>query len=148
VTTIHASAVVVGARAVLIRGAAGSGKSQLALRLIEAPASLERPFARLVADDRVAVAEAYGRLMVSPPAALAGLIEIRGLGIRRIAYEPLAVVGLVVDLGDEAAERMPSRRKVEIASVTLPLLCLHPCADPLGVVLAALRTRDASMALP
>ena len=97
--TVHASAVLVGARAVLIRGAPAAGKSALALRLIGAARSGLIPFARLVGDDRVHLEACHGRLLVRPAAALEGLLEVRGLGIRRLPYEPAAVVGLVVDLG-------------------------------------------------
>ena len=97
--SIHASAVLVGARAVLIQGPSGSGKSRLALALLHAAAQGLIPFARLVADDRAHVEAAHGRLLVRPAAALAGLIEVRGLGIRRVPHEPLAVVGLLVELG-------------------------------------------------
>src|SRR5262244_1518645 len=96
--TIHASAVLVGAKAVLIRGPAGSGKSQLTWNLLMAAAQRVLPFARLVADDRVHVESGSGRLLVRPPQALAGLIEIYGLGIRRVDFEALATVGLIVDL--------------------------------------------------
>src|SRR5262249_47477724 len=95
--TIHASAVLVGVRAVLIRGPAGSGKSRLALALVQAGGHT-LPFTRLVGDDRVRVGATHGRLLVRPAEALAGLIEVRGLGIRRVPHEPLAVAGLVVDL--------------------------------------------------
>src|ERR1700682_5999838 len=84
--TIHASAVLVGARAVLIRGPAGSGKSNLAFALVRAAEAGALPFARLVGDDRVQVEAAHGRLLVRPAETLKGLIEIRGLGIRRLAY--------------------------------------------------------------
>src|SRR3569623_3120465 len=96
-STIHAAAVLPGPHAVLIRGASGSGKSQLAWQLIDANAAVI-PFARLVADDRAFVAAHHGRLIVRPAPELAGRLEIRGLGIRRLPYEPAAVVGLVVDL--------------------------------------------------
>ena len=88
----------IGSRAVLIRGPAGSGKSRLAWALIDAAAAGRIRFARLVADDRVELTASHGRLLVRPPAALAGLIEVRGLGVRRVAYEPVAVAGLVIDL--------------------------------------------------
>ena len=98
----------VGARAVLIRGPAGSGKSRLALALIEAAHIGAIPFARLVADDRVMLeGHAMGGCWRVRPTALAGLIEVRGLGIRRLAYEPVAVVGLVVDLAAADAQRLP-----------------------------------------
>jgi serine kinase of HPr protein (carbohydrate metabolism regulator) len=117
-TTIHASAVLIGARAVLIRGPAGSGKSRLALALIDAAASRALRFARLVADDRVEIEAARGRLLARAPIPLAGLIEVRGLGIRRVAFEPVAVVGWIVDLaapGDPARRRRPARPACRIA---------------------------------
>jgi HPr kinase/phosphorylase len=136
-STIHASAVLVGARAVLIQGPSGSGKSRLALTLLQA-----MPFARLVADDRAHVEAMHGRLLVRPAEALAGLLEIRGLGIRRLPFEPLAVVGLVVELGVTQAERLPpdDAVRITIAGVGLPRLAVAPCVDPLPLVLAALRT--------
>ena len=109
IPTIHASAVLVGAKAALIRGTAGAGKSQLALLLVEAARAGALPFARLVADDRVHVEARACRLLVRPAPELAGLIEVRGLGIRRLPYEPAAVVGLVVDLGAADADRLPAR---------------------------------------
>src|SRR5215472_4006684 len=94
--TVHASAVLVGARAVLIRGPAGSGKSSLALALVRAAQTGLLRFARLVGDDRVHLAASHDRLLVRPAAALAGLIEVRGAGIIRLDHEPAAVVGLMV----------------------------------------------------
>ena len=137
--TIHASAVLVGARAVLIRGPAGSGKSRLALALIEAADGGSLPFARLVADDRTHVDAANGRLVARAPDELAGLIEVRGLGIRRLPYEPAAIVNLVVDLAAHDAERMPApaQSETDIAGVRLPRLPVAPMADALAVVLAA-----------
>ena len=105
--TIHASAVLVGAKAALIRGPAGSGKSRLVWDLITAAAQGTLPFARLVADDRAHVESHSGRLLVRPAPALAGMIEVHGLGIRRIEFEPVAVVGLIVDLAAEDAGRHP-----------------------------------------
>src|SRR6266566_108509 len=130
--SIHASAVLVGARAVLIQGPSGSGKSRLALALLHAAAQGVVPFARLVADDRAHVEARHGRLLVRPAEALAGLIEVRGLGIRRVPHEPLAVVGLLVELG-QAAERLPdpTRKQAEIAGITLPRLAVAAGADPL-----------------
>ena len=106
--TVHASAVLAGRRAVLIRGPAGAGKSQLALGLVQAADTGLLQFARLVGDDRVHLEARHGRLLVRPAAALAGLIEVRGLGVRRLDYEPVAVVGLLVYLAAEDAERITS----------------------------------------
>src|SRR5580692_5015221 len=111
--TVHASAVLAGRRAVLIRGPAGAGKSRLALTLIQAADSGLIGFARLVGDDRIELAVSHGRLLARPAQALAGLIEVRGLGIRRLAYEPVAVIGLVVDLAVPKAERLPEPTEQE-----------------------------------
>jgi serine kinase of HPr protein (carbohydrate metabolism regulator) len=140
--SIHASAVLIGARAVLIQGPSGSGKSRLALALLQAAAQGIIPFARLVADDRAHVAAVHGRLLVRPAEALAGMIEVRGLGIQRMPYEPVAVVGLLVELGQTDAERLPdaATKRAEIAGIALPRLAVAAGADPLFQVLAALNT--------
>jgi serine kinase of HPr protein (carbohydrate metabolism regulator) len=140
--TIHASAVLVGAKAALIRGPAGSGKSRLVWDLIIAASQGALPFARLVADDRAHVESHSGRLLVRPAAALAGMIEVHGLGIRRIEVEPVAVVGLVVDLAAEDSGRHPepSAETVELAGITVPRLAVAAGMTPLPLVLAHLRT--------
>jgi serine kinase of HPr protein (carbohydrate metabolism regulator) len=149
-STIHASAVLVGARAILIRGPEGSGKSRLALALIEAGTTGRLRFSRLVSDDRTYIEAAHGRLIARTPEKLAGLIEVRGLGIRRLPYEPVALVGLVVDLAAEKAERMPSatEREAEIAGIRLPRLAVAAGVDPLPLVLAARMTIPAGETAP
>jgi HPr kinase/phosphorylase len=134
--TVHATAVLAGAKAVLIRGEPGTGKSRLALKLLQAAAL---PFARLVGDDRVHLQAQSGRLLVRPAESLAGLIEVRGLGIRRLPYEASAVVGMVVDLGSPA-DRMPDRTALEISisGIILPRLALPAETDALPAVLAML----------
>jgi HPr kinase/phosphorylase len=136
--TIHASAVLVGARAVLIRGPSGAGKSRLALDLIQAAHAGSLPFARLVADDRVLLEAAHGRLLARPAETLAGLLEVRGAGILRLAHEPCAVVGFVVDLAAEDAERLPQarRREAEIHGILLPRLALADRVAALPLLLA------------
>ena len=142
--TVHATAVLVGARALLIRGPAGSGKSRLALKLIEAAQSGILRFARLVADDRVRLESSHGRLLARAPDELAGLIEVRGLGIRHMAYEPVAVVGAVVDLAAADAQRLPDdRAQTEVAGVALPRLAVAVNDDPSPAVLAWLTTAPA-----
>jgi HPr kinase/phosphorylase len=138
--TIHASAVLIGAKAALIRGPAGAGKSRLAFDLIEAAQQGALPFARLVADDRAQIEARAGRLLVRPAPVLAGLIEMRGLGIRRLPYEPLAAVGLVVDLAAADADRLPLREAAETAieGVALPRLAVAPDQSALPLVLAFL----------
>jgi len=146
VSTIHASAVLVGAKAALIRGPAGSGKSQLVWQLIEAATQDTLPFARLVADDRAHIQTCGGRLVVRPSAELAGLIEIRGLGVRRLPHESMAVLGLVVDLAAADGERLPGAEagKTSIDGVVLPRLAIAPGQPALIPVLAYLRTLPAA----
>lgn len=143
--TIHASAVLLGARAVLIRGPSGSGKSMLAMALLNAAAAGVLPFVHLIADDRVLIEAHHGRLIVRPPPVLAGLLEVRGLGLRRLPYEPLALVGLVVDLDAADATRLPQETAAEtvIAGISLPRLAVAAQADPLPAVLAWVRTDPA-----
>ncbi len=141
IPTIHASAVLIGSRAALIRGPAGAGKSRLAFDLIEAAAYGALPFTRLVADDRTEVEARGGRLLLRPAAALAGLIEVRGLGIRRLAYEPLALAGLVVDLAAADAERLPALEAATavVAGVRLPRLAVAAGRPALPMVLGLLK---------
>jgi serine kinase of HPr protein (carbohydrate metabolism regulator) len=145
--TVHAAAVLVGLRAVLIRGPAGAGKSRLALGLIQAAQCGLLPFARLVGDDRIELTAVHGRLLARPAPALAGLIEVRGLGIRRLEHESVAVVGLVVDLASTMAERLPGAvaQAIELSGVILPLLPIAPDSAPLPAVLAWLLTASAKI---
>jgi serine kinase of HPr protein (carbohydrate metabolism regulator) len=138
--SVHASAVLVGARAVLIRGPSGAGKSRLALALLGAVQSGQLPFAMLVADDRSHLEPQHGRLLVRPAPELAGLIEVHGLGIRRLPCEPVAVVGLVVDLAASDGGRLPAQasERVTIGGIELARLAVAGGADPLPLVLAAL----------
>jgi serine kinase of HPr protein (carbohydrate metabolism regulator) len=145
--TVHACAVLVGARALLIRGPAGSGKSQLAFKLIAAAQSGLLPFARLVGDDRIRLEPCHGRLLARAPETLAGLIEVRGLGIRQLPHEPVAVVGGVVDLAAPDAERLPRRTEVEVEGIKLPQLKIAEGHDPHPSVLAWLTTKFADEAL-
>jgi HPr kinase/phosphorylase len=141
--TVHASAVLVGNRAVLIRGPSGSGKSRLAFDLILAGRAGHIPAATLIGDDRVYLEAAQGQLMVRPARELAGLIEIRGLGIRRCDFAEQAAVGLVVDLAAADAERMPASGALftSIDGVIIPRIPVDSAFQPLPVVVAALSTR-------
>src|SRR5262249_57664514 len=88
-------------------------------------------FARLVGDDRVHLEARHGRLIVRPGAALAGLIEVRGLGIRRLDHEPMAVVGLVVDLAAEDAGRLPAAGGTALLGVGVRRVSVPPPPPPL-----------------
>jgi HPr kinase/phosphorylase len=143
-STIHATAVLVGARAVLILGPPGVGKSRLALALLAAAQTGQLSFARLVGDDRVLIEPVYGRLLVRPAPALAGLLEVRGLGIRRVPHEPVAVVGSVLELAAGAGRLPePASRETQIAKIRLPRLAVAPGVEPLSLLVAFLQTADA-----
>ena len=111
---IHGTCVSFDNRAVLICGAAGSGKSSLALQLIGLGA-------RLVADDQTILSEKSGALMATCPDALKGLIEARGVGVMRVDHQSSAVVELVVDLNELEEDRLPERRQASLLGIDLPL---------------------------
>jgi HPr kinase/phosphorylase len=138
--SVHASAVLVGDRAVLIRGPSGAGKSRLAFDLILAGRAGQIPPATLVGDDRVHLQAAAGQLVARPAPALAGLIEIRGLGIRRCDFAEQAVVGLVVDLCAFDAERLPPPEAllVRLSGIELPRIPVMADCAALPLVIAAL----------
>ena len=140
--THHATALLWGARAVLLRGAAGSGKSRLALELL-AEGARRGVRVALIGDDRVVLEAASGRLIARVAATLAGRIEVRGLGILGLAHEPAGVVGLVVDFVREQPDRLPDvdagDLRVTIAGVRLPRLALWiDDSAPLARLLVAL----------
>ncbi len=133
----------VGPRAILIRGPAGAGKSRLVLSLLQTVQRGALGWARLVADDRVHVEAAHGRLIMRAPAAVAGLLEIRGIGMFRLPHEPLAIASLVVDLDSDDMQRMPEIPETQtlIEGVRLPRLAVAPGDDPFPMVVAALTLR-------
>jgi serine kinase of HPr protein (carbohydrate metabolism regulator) len=114
----QASCVAIGGRAVLIEGPPGSGKSSLALALIDRGATL-------VGDDGVLLEARDGRLWALPPPNIAGLLEIRNVGLATLPAEP-APVALVLRL-DPAALRQPeSAEQASLAGVSVPLIRLWP----------------------
>ena len=144
--SVHASAVKVGDRAVLIRGPSGAGKSRLAFDLILAGRAGQLPQGILVGDDRVRLDTGAGQLWVRPVEELAGLLEIRGLGIRRCGFAAEAIVGLVVDLAAADAARLPSPEAVfaDIFGVKIPRIPVPVGYSPLPLVVAALTTTESS----
>src|SRR5262249_45540056 len=133
--TVHASAVLAGARAVLIRGAAGAREWPAVRRALLGAGTRGR---RVGGPARRRPRSPRQR----PAPALAGLIEVRGLGIRRLDHEPMAVVGLVVDLAAEDAERLPAAGETALLGVPLRRLAVAPGADALALVLALLRSPE------
>jgi serine kinase of HPr protein (carbohydrate metabolism regulator) len=110
-------------RALLLRGPSGAGKSDLALRLLEAGG-------RLVADDQTHIARIGRTLIASPPPVLAGMIEVRGVGILKLRRSQLlarAPVALLVDLvAPGRIERLPEPSHETLEEVELPRLDLAP----------------------
>ena len=100
-------------------GASGVGKSDLALRLIDAGALL-------VADDQLQVEAAEAGLLGRPAASLAGLLEVRGLGILRLPYCPVSPLGLVVELDGASAPRLPEPSTYPLLGTALRHLRLDP----------------------
>lgn len=129
---IHATCVVLDAGAVLLRGPSGSGKSDLALRLIDKGA-------KLVADDRVDLRPEGGRVVARAPSPLHGLIEVRGIGIVRLPSVLDAPVALIVDLvGRDEVERLPADQDETLLGVPVPRLAFDPFdgSAPLKIMLA------------
>ncbi|WP_242146302.1 HPr kinase/phosphorylase [Sphingomonas sp. BAUL-RG-20F-R05-02] len=114
-TRVHGTCVAIDGRGVLLLGASGSGKSDLALRLIDRGAVL-------VSDDQTELSTAHGLLFASAPATIAGLIEVRGIGIVTLPFVAQAQVALAVRLG-EPVERMPEAGLIEeLTGLAIPLL--------------------------
>src|SRR5260370_18657619 len=117
---LHATAVAIGGRGVLLRGASGAGKSDLALRLIDAGA-------RLIADDQSELHRRGDSIIARAPATIAGLVEVRGIGIIRLDALAEAPVALLVDLAaPQSLERLPARRSERVLGLHLPLIALAP----------------------
>jgi serine kinase of HPr protein (carbohydrate metabolism regulator) len=141
---LHATCILMQETGVLLRGPSGSGKSDLALRLIDRGAVL-------VADDQVLLAREGDRLMAGPPDILAGLLEVRGLGILHFPHRAPAPVGLVVDLVEpDQVERLPEDSTVSLLDRPIPLYRLYsrePSA-PVKVDLAMQHAAGLIMAAP
>ena len=120
---VHATAVAVERRGVLLLGPSGSGKSDLALRLIDAGG-------RLIADDQVVLTRVQDRLIATAPPALAGRIEARGIGILTLDGALLwrrMPMALAVELAPpERIERLPEAASRDFLGIALPLIRLSP----------------------
>ena len=130
---LQASAVAIGGRALLIEGPPGCGKSSLALALIDRGAGL-------IGDDAVALLVDGGRLIASPPPNIAGLIEVRGVGLVQMALAAPAPVALVLALGGPPALRLPEPPLPHrtLAGIAVPLLAFEP-----GTIAPAVRAEHA-----
>ncbi|MDG5487143.1 HPr kinase/phosphatase C-terminal domain-containing protein [Sphingomonas sp. BGYR3] len=128
--TIHATCIAIQGRAVLIEGASGSGKSDLALRLIDRGASL-------VSDDYTLVQRRDGQVMASAPDRIAGRIEVRGVGIVDMPFVAGVPVAMTVQLHAQPP-RLPDENRRHLLGTTLPVLVLNPFEQsaPIKVELA------------
>ncbi len=142
--SVHATCVAVDGVGVMLRGPSGSGKSDLALRLIDGGAML-------VADDQVRLSpgdgDDAGRLVATAPPAIAGIIEIRGLGPMPSPNLPSVPVALLVDMKPgEEIERLPEPAFCTFLGCRLPLIALDPfrasAPAALRFVVAVLRRSD------
>jgi len=138
-TLLHGTCVAIDGRGVLLRGPSGSGKSDLALRLIDGGAVL-------VADDQTRLERAGEILTAHPPATIAGMLEVRGLGLVRLPYLEQAPLELVIDLvGPSEVERLPEPNTLELLGLPVRHLMLAPFeASAAAKVRLAMRasTRD------
>ena len=129
--TVHATSVAIEGRAVLLCGASGMGKSDLALRLIDRGAIL-------ISDDYTIVQCSEGRLDASAPATIAGKMEVRGLGVIDVPSVDHARLALIIDLSQDI-DRMPADPEERIiAGATLPVVKVAPfeASAPIKVELA------------
>lgn len=131
---VHGTCLAIGGCGVLILGPSGSGKSDLALRLIDQPGrgiGPETMTARLVADDQVVITRRGERLFAAPPAPLAGLIEVRGIGIVTADHAPEAELAMAVRLADASGiERLPAdgESQLVLLGVAVPEIAVDPGA--------------------
>lgn len=133
--TIHASCVAIGNCAVLLHGASGAGKSDVALRLIDRGATL-------VSDDYTLLKRVGDRLFASAPPTIAGRIEVRGIGVVEMPCVAESHVRLLVIL-DEPTPRMPDETPPHrvLAGVEVPVVALPPfdASTPIKIELALRR---------
>ena len=127
---LHATTVAIDGMAVMIEGASGSGKSDLALRLIDRGAIL-------VSDDQTLVVRAGATLLARAPTTIAGRIEVRGIGLLAMPYVEDVPVALLVRV-DGAIERMPERSVRNIAGIDVREVAIAPfeASAPIKVELA------------
>ncbi len=135
----HGTCIAFGAVGVLLRGPSASGKSDLALRLI-GRVDLD---VQLVADDQVHLQVRDGELWASPPEQIAGMMEVRGVGLVRMDFLAEVRLRLVLDLLDPAdVPRLPDAGQCTIDGVTLPLYPFAPfeasAPDKIGLLVRSL----------
>ena len=116
---IHSTCIQMDGIGVLLRGPSGSGKSDLALRLVMRGA-------RLVADDYVYVGSDNGMLYATAPDEIRGKLEVRGIGILSMPHSLVCRVAAVVDLDGGDIDRLPGPAEVSLENVSLPCFRINP----------------------
>ncbi|MBZ9656954.1 HPr kinase/phosphorylase [Phyllobacterium lublinensis] len=140
---VHATAVVVGDRGVLICGPSGAGKSSVARALIDR-AIARAIFAAVVSDDQCRLQAVSGRLICSVPAALRGGLEVRGSGLHEVDHEAVAVIHLVAELIEaDRAVRFADGAEIQLEGVCVPHILL-----PQREIEAACRAIEARLFYP
>lgn len=134
---VHATCVAVAERGLLLIGPSGSGKSDLAFRLIEGGA-------RLVSDDQVEIAEEGGVLLASPPPSISGMMEVRGVGLVRLPTRESVTLRLVLAMSSRnQVPRLPEAGEWRLGDVALPQYSLYPFeVSAVEKALLLLRTLD------
>ena len=123
---VHATCLAIDGRGVLLRGASGSGKSDLALRAIDGEPGGS---VRLVADDRVHLVATRSGITASPMPGFEGLLEVRGLGIARVPWMSDVPICLILDLVERTAvPRLPAPAFETVLGAKLPLIPFDPFA--------------------
>lgn len=139
---VHGTAVAIEGDAVLLRGPSGAGKSDLALRLIDAGA-------RLLTDDQALLLRQDHRVVVRAPAAIAGLLEVRGIGILRLDPVEEAPLAMLVDLvSGSTVERLPEGRFEKVLGLAIPLIALAPFEASAAAKLRLAHRAFAGLPLP
>lgn len=118
-TIFHGSAVAIGGNGVLLLGPSGSGKSDLALRLIDRGA-------KLICDDALHIEHSNGLPLLSCAPNIAGKIEIRGIGICPVDFVPSAPLRLIVQLTQDMERMPPEHQRINIADFSVPMFKLDP----------------------
>ena len=141
---LHATAVVIGERGIVIIGPSGAGKTTLALALLDHVAGLGG-FARLIADDQLFVSVAGGRIVCKAPPPIAGLAEVHGIGPQPVAYERSAVIDLCLELVEGETERFQEQASLTIEGISIPKIMVPARNVPaaLQIVLSMVVRRDA-----
>lgn len=122
----QASCVVIGGRGILIEGPTGSGKSGLALRLIDRGA-------KFIGDDGVLLQAEEGRLVARPHPRIRGLLEVRNLGLLTFPCLEQAAIALVVRLDENASRYIEGPESIDIEGIAIPMIGIWPHGGPLAI---------------